>query len=99
MKLKEYKEKLLLDAFSKRLEIPLDGIVAYDQACSECQEELVFALKVGDETVSLGLTTVLQLLKVAELEGYVPNIGTEKHFWVTLSNRYPQAKLSEIKMG
>ena len=83
MTAKELKQRMLKDAFDKRLIVPSEGLIAYDQACAECQERLVFALQVGDETVSIGLSTVLQCLKVAELGKYLPEIdeGIERGGW------------------
>lgn len=41
------------------------------------KEELVFALQDKNHSFSLGLTTVLTCLSIAEKEGYVPELPSE----------------------
>ena len=52
---------------------------ATENQCPNCDEPLVFALKDKYHEFSMGLSTVLQLLLVAEKEGYVPKLPDE---WV-----------------
>jgi len=48
-----------------------------------CDELLVFALKDKHHEFSLGLSTVLKCLSIAEKEGYVPKLPYE--WWVDVS--------------
>lgn len=50
--------------------------------CERCCEELVFAMRDKTHEFSLGLSTVLRCLAIAEKEGYVPKLPTE--WWQTL---------------
>lgn len=54
---------------------------AYDSekmACANCGERLVFAMRDGHgNEFSVGLTTILQCLKQAEIEEYVPKLPNE----------------------
>ena len=52
---------------------------ATENQCPNCDEPLVFALKDKYHEFSMGLSTVLQLLLVAEEQGYVPKLPDE---WV-----------------
>lgn len=45
--------------------------------CDSCLEELVFAMKDKHHEFSLGLSTVLHCLSIAEREGYVPKLPPE----------------------
>ncbi len=45
--------------------------------CSNCDEPLVFGLKDNYHEFSLGLSTVLRLLLIAEKQGYVPKLPSE----------------------
>ena len=50
------------------------------QDCTEfecCGEELVFAMQDTKHKFSLGLSTVLECLMIAEKEGYVPPLAAE----------------------
>lgn len=52
------------------------------QDCSECEcchEELVFAMKDKYHEFSLGLSTVLECVAIAEANGYLPEI--DKTWW------------------
>lgn len=46
-----------------------------DYSC--CREECVFALKDKHHEFSLGLTTILELLAIAEKEDFVPKLPPE----------------------
>lgn len=50
---------------------------ATENQCPNCDEPLVFALKDKYHEFSMGLSTVLQLLLVAEKQGYVPKLPSE----------------------
>ncbi len=50
---------------------------ATENQCPNCDELLVFALKDQYHEFSMGLSTVLQLLLVAEKQGYVPKLPSE----------------------
>ena len=61
------------------------GIVAQDCTNSECcHEELVFAMQDQYHRFSIGLSTVLECLKVAEQEGYVPELPFD--WWVDVNH-------------
>ncbi|MEM5767942.1 MAG: hypothetical protein AAGU32_06595 [Bacillota bacterium] len=51
-----------------------------DTSC--CLEELVFAMQDNHHTFSMGLSTVLSCLAIAEKEGYVPKLPYE--WWASL---------------
>lgn len=50
-------------------------------------EELVFALQDRHHQFSLGLTTILQCVRLAEQEGGVPALPEE--WWIQVARRYP----------
>ena len=55
--------------------------------CQSCGEELIFGMKDNYHEFSLGLSTVLECLFVAEQNGSVPKIPSE---WrILVFNRYP----------
>lgn len=59
-----------------------DGV----QDCTDfecCSENLVFAMKDNYHAFSIGLTTILECLAVAEKEGYVPRLPDA--WWVQVS--------------
>jgi len=77
------REKILKDTFNKRITIdpadPAKGSSSFaEQSCPDCQEAMVFALQIGEQTLSLGLTTILNCLSLAEEEGFVPRIDAGK---------------------
>lgn len=87
-KLTKYKQKLLQDAFSTRAvfspEITGRGS---EQICESCDETMVFALSVNEgEIFSLGLITILQCLKAAEMHGQVPKLPDG--YWLDVGGRY-----------
>lgn len=47
-----------------------------------CPENLVFAMKDKHHSFSIGLSTILHCLAIAEKEGYVPEIPSE--WWLKL---------------
>jgi len=73
------------EIFTNRANFSLinDKIVAEDTTADEMEEEeLVFALKQGNHAFSLGLTTVLTCVAIAEKEGYVPKIPED--WWLSI---------------
>lgn len=50
--------------------------------CERCEEELLFILQDNKSEFSLGLTTILQGLWIAQKEGYVPEIPDD--WWLKL---------------
>lgn len=61
------------DIYTNRAKLPHNSGVATDCTDFECcPEELVFAMQDTKHAFSLGLTTVLECLDIAEREGYVP---------------------------
>lgn len=42
--------------------------------CESCKELLVFAMRDKEHTFSLGLSTVLDCLRIAETRGFVPHL-------------------------
>ena len=48
-----------------------------DQFCDSCGERLVFAMECGEQRFSLGLTTILECLRAAEINGHIPEIDIE----------------------
>ena len=62
-------------------------VVSEDVAnCENCNELLVFAMKDKYHEFSLGLRTVLECLRVAETEGYVPKLPSD--WWISVKNHY-----------
>ncbi|MCR6969996.1 hypothetical protein NS834_26225, partial [Pseudomonas aeruginosa] len=57
-----------------------------DDSGSLCHDELIFALQDKHHAFSLGLSTVLQCLKMAEHEGVVPELP--EGWWSRMANRY-----------
>ncbi|WP_414041274.1 hypothetical protein ACJU26_04125 [Acidithiobacillus sp. M4-SHS-6] len=63
----------------------LDGTGVQDS--SENEEEMVFALQDRHHRFSMGLSTVLQCLRMAEQEGGVPHLPSD--WWIQVARRYP----------
>lgn len=71
------------DIYYNRAVLDPEATLARDVTELECcQEELVFALKDQQHAFSLGLSTVLRCLAIAEKEGYVPRLPDK--WWVML---------------
>lgn len=51
-------------------------------SCETCGETLVFAMRDRYHEFSIGLQTVIDCLRVAEQEGYVPPLPNE--WWIAL---------------
>lgn len=61
--------------------------------CPRCDELLVFGMKDREHEFSIGLSSVLECMVIAEHMGYLPSFHNE--WWVSLVRRYPF--LSEIQ--
>ena len=61
-------------------------VTAYNHVgCERCAEPVVFALKDSTHEFSVGLSTILDCLMIAEQEGYVPKIPDG--WWTKALNR------------
>ena len=95
MKISKKEKTMLSDAFQNRITEPPQGIEATEIACPQCQEAMIFALKIGEKEVSIGLNTILACLKIAEKEGYVPPLEGENSqffansWWCKIERMYP----------
>ena len=71
------------DIYNNRAAIRRDTVTTEDCTDFECcPEELVFAMKDNHHHFSLGLTTVIECLQIAEIQGYVPKLPQE--WWCKL---------------
>lgn len=50
-----------------------------------CSEDLAFAMKDNYHTFSIGLSTIVHCLAIAEHEGYVPKLPSD--WWINVKNR------------
>jgi len=71
---------------------------ATHQACAECQDPLVFSLDVAGKQVFVGITTVLDCLKIAEEEGIIPPIDADREYtvhgwWAKIRGAFPNVKV------
>ena len=84
MNAKQYKNKLLQDNFNKRAKLIQNS---ENQICDTCDDTMIFSLATekGDN-FSIGLSTILQCLQIAENEGNIPEINLD--WWTTVTNRY-----------
>lgn len=57
-----------------------------EEADLSCDEYMVFAMKDSYHSFSLGLETVLECIRAAELEGAVPRLPAQ--WWWDLQTRY-----------
>ena len=60
--------------------ISISGIKATMMICEECNDRMIFALEDNDTSFMLGISTILECLKIAELEGAIPPI-TQDCWW------------------
>jgi len=85
MTMQEYRTKLLCDTFEKRAEFIANSQII--QECEICDEPIIFALATKNgENFSVGLTTILECLKIAEKEYHIPPIDSK--FWLAVKNDY-----------
>ena len=61
--------------------------------CHHCDELLVFGMKYREHEFSIGLSSILECMVIAEHMGYLPSFPDG--WWVSLVRRYPF--LSEIQ--
>ena len=54
--------------------------------CEECEEQYLFAMKDKNHEFSVGLTTILACLSMAEHDGVLPAIPDE--WWIAVVNWY-----------
>ena len=80
MKLAEYKQRLVQDAFNNRVSLNLNLQPTERQICDNCDERIVFALQDKNLTFSVGISTVLECLQYAEWEGCVPPLP--ESWWI-----------------
>ena len=75
------------DAILENLAAPVqNGIKETEQICGNCEDHLVFAMSDKYHEFSLGLTTVLNCLQIAEQKGHVPPLPDE--WWILIIRRY-----------
>lgn len=67
--------------------LPDGGKIQNVTGCEDCLEELVFAMKDKHHDFSIGLSTILYCLAIAEKEGYVPKISPD--WWERVRSYYP----------
>ncbi|MCL1996840.1 MAG: hypothetical protein FWG63_11585 [Defluviitaleaceae bacterium] len=84
----KYKQKMLKNTFDKRAKfINTHDCKSHD--CEICSEPIIFALSTENgENFSIGLTTVLECLRIAQEQGHVPDIDEETEFWCKMVGRY-----------
>lgn len=58
--------------------------------CENCDEMLVFTMQAG-HSLTLGLSQILECLKVAELHGAVPALPA--HWWTMICSQYHKVSL------
>ncbi|MCL1996842.1 MAG: hypothetical protein FWG63_11595 [Defluviitaleaceae bacterium] len=95
-------QEILQDIFEKRIlfEPKHKESSLTEIACSECQESIIFALQINGQAVSLGLSTILECLQIAEKEGIVPKIDEGREFgespswWLRVKNLHSGADLN-----
>ena len=59
---------------------------AQTHECDQSDYGLIFALQVGKERISLDMPTILSCLRLAEKEGYTPELPHE--WWMSLKRFY-----------
>lgn len=85
MTAKEYKQKMLQDAFNKRvIFIPEEG--NYEKhICEDCSDRMIFALRDNETTFTVGVTTIMECLILAAREGALPELPYE---WLRQAESY-----------
>lgn len=59
-----------------------------DNYCEACDERLIFGMRDNHHDFSLGLSTVLECLLIAEKQGHIPELPAE---WrITILNEFPK---------
>jgi hypothetical protein len=59
---------------------------ANENHCERCGEPLLFALQDKEHQFSMGITTVLQCLRLAEEKGFVPKLDMQ--WWFDVKANY-----------
>jgi hypothetical protein len=59
--------------------------------CENVDGTLVFELNNGQETLGLELTTILQMVRIAERQHFIPPL--EEKWWNQLQQRYPELQV------
>jgi hypothetical protein len=59
---------------------------AAENHCDSCGEPLLFALQDKEHQFSMGLTSVLQCLRLAEEKGFVPKLPGQR--WIDIKRSY-----------
>lgn len=78
-------EKHLEEIFENRAHPEADG--TREVICPHCDEMLVFAMKDREHEFSIGLSSILECMVIAEHMGHVPPFSDE--WWASLVGRYP----------
>ena len=82
----KYKQKMLSDTFNNRAKYTNEH-ECKTHNCEFCSEPIVFALaSEKGESFSVGLTTILNCLKIAQEQGHIPKIAPS--FWMQMANSY-----------
>lgn len=70
-----------------RVKFDQDGHdLAAENHCECCGEPLLFALQDKEHQFSMGITTVLQCLRLAEQRGFVPKLSMQ--WWFDVKKNY-----------
>lgn len=73
------------DAFLNRAD--LSGSNPQDHSdCDRCDDEIIFRLKDNHHEFSIGLTTILNCLKLAEDKNAIPKLSDK--WWMSIKSRY-----------
>lgn len=59
--------------------------------CDSVDGTLVFELENGQETLGVELTTILQMIRIAEHQHFIPAI--EDKWWCRVQQRYPELQV------
>lgn len=78
-------ENKMVDALLKNQAI-LQKSQNREVLCPRCNEPFVFGLKDNFHEFSIGLTTILEYLAIAEYYSYVPEFPDE--WWISATKRY-----------
>ena len=82
--MQQYKDKLLHETFANRAKFIPGQENFTKQTCECCYDRIVFALSSNDAHFTVGISTILECLSVAEKEGAIPPIGSD--WWIGVKN-------------
>ena len=71
--------------YENRATLEQGGVIDHTP-CDRCMEDFVFAMKDNYHSFSIGLTTILQCLFIAEQEGCVPELPRD--WTITVISRF-----------